>query len=789
MTKRIGVVTLTGGSNYGNKLQHYAVIKYLNKLGYEADTVRDTTRRGFADQGREPVLYEKLSPKYLSEVISSHLQYKYHRKNESDGYLKCILREKRRHNEFAASEKARQQRFDAFTERYLPFGTLTVNAAQRTDESEVKKYGAFVCGSDQVWNPVYRDTSPVRFLSFAPSAKRIALSPSFGVAAIPEERTAIYKKLLSEMAFLSVRESTGQRIIKELTGKDVPVLIDPTLMLTPEEWDEISAKPAGTWDEPYLLTYFLGNKTKAYEKTINSIAKENGLKIINLLEIAESESYLYDPSEFVWLIKNAAFVCTDSFHGTVFSILYHKKFFTFSRSESGFSKDSRVGTLLEKLDLRECAYTGKPYRMPDYSKAEEKLKKEREAFTDYLSDALEKACGTKPPVIKTVVELNEENRTNCTGCSACAQSCPKNAISMQRNTEGFLYPIIDTEKCVNCGKCVAVCASAAKVKAKHPAKAYACVNSCAEQREKSSSGGIFVLLAEKVLDEGGAVFGAAFDGAFQLRHTSADNKAALTAFMGSKYFQSDTADSFSEVRKMLQNGKKVLFSGTPCQIGGLKAYLGKEYENLITVDIICHGTPSQLAFDTYLSEHNDLGKINSVSFRNKEKGWAHFSMKICGENGSYRKDLEHDPFLVAFLHNADLRESCYHCRFKTKERSADITIADMWGVSRILPELDDDKGVSLVLTHSPTGEELLTSAAEKMKLQPVDAERAIKNNSAAIHSVLRPNVRDSFYKAIQTDGFEKTVKKLYPITLKKQIGTLKDKVYRIVCSKRKQKKQ
>lgn len=386
--KTVGVVTITGGDNYGNKLQHYAVLCSIEKLGYKPVTIIDSTVKGFADAAYPMSFCDKFSLKYVKAAINSRMQYKYNKKNESDGYLKCILREKKNHNEYIKLKEKRKIRFDAFAEKYLAYGELEVNVSKKVDEFKISQFHAFVCGSDQVWNPRYFDVSPIRFLTFAPKEKRIALSPSFGVSEIPDTRREIYQQMLNDFAYLSVREVSGAKIIRELTGKEVPVLIDPTLSMGAEEWDKIAKKPENTPKSSFLLTYFLGNKEKKCEEIIRGLAKKQNLLIVDLAEITRPEYYLFDPTEFLWLIKNASYICTDSFHGSVFSIIYHKEFSVFLRNESGFSKDSRVTTLLNKLGLQDALWTGERKNKLDYDKVEVSLAKERKQFQEYLSNSL-----------------------------------------------------------------------------------------------------------------------------------------------------------------------------------------------------------------------------------------------------------------------------------------------------------------------------------------------------------------------------------------------------------------
>lgn len=775
--KKVGVVTLTRGSNYGNKLQHYAVLFAIRHVGYEPVTLNDLTRRGFAEPAEVLSLKDKLKPAYFSSAVRSRLLYKYHKKNDSDRLIYCLTHKKRIDEELAELNRRRGERFDAFSERYLPYDALKLSNVIRPDEAALSGFAAFTTGSDQVFNPVYTDTSPVRFLAFAPEGKRIALSPSFGVHEIPLRRRETYKRLLNGFASLSVREQSGHKLILELTGRDAAILVDPTLVPTPDEWDAIASKPEGFTDKPYMLCYFLGKRRTAYEREIDKIAKERGLSLINLSERTEPESYCYDPAEFLWLVKHADFVATDSFHGAVFSTIYRREFLSFPRSESGFGKDDRSYTLLTTLGLTGRMFT-ENRAAPDWDNAARVIDAERECFLGYLKTALYKAEGYTEPVYRSVAELNAADPAHCTGCGGCTLVCPKGALSLIRDGEGFLKVALDSGLCYSCGLCVQFCKGMEKHNLAYKRQGFAAVNTDESVRLKSSSGGVFSALAEAVISDNGAVFGAAFDESFRLAHCMAVDTEGYEAFRGSKYLQSRADGAYQEVKEQLELGKAVLFSGTPCQTAALNAYLGRDYEKLLTVDLICHGTPSQRALDAYLCEFKRLGKLKTVSFRDKSRGWARFSMKLTGERASYRKDLETDPYLTAFLANLNLNESCYCCRFKTLERASDLTLADYWGFKSAGATENDDKGVSLVIAQSEKGLEALRSA-RGLKLTKADIDKAAAANSAFTASVTRPMDRDEFYKRLDSLGFSGTVKSLRPMTIRRRVYRAKDALWRI----------
>jgi len=359
-----------------------------------------------------------------------------------------------------------------------------------------------------------------------------------------------------------------------------------------------------------------------------------------------------------------------------------------------------------------------------------------------------------------MIEITD--KTKCCGCYACYNICPKNAIIMKEDEKGFKYPIIDKEKCVNCGLCDKVCPIIQNKKNENEPKAYACYNKNEEIRKQSSSGGIFTLLAEEILNRNGIIFGAAFDNKFLIKHISVETIEELEKLRGSKYAQSQIGETYKKAKIELEKGRHVLFTGTPCQIEGLKTYLGKEYENLYTQDIICHGVPSPKVLDLYMKELNNKhdSKIVECSHRSKIKGWKNFCIYVKFQNKeTYVKTHHEDLYMKAFLKNTILRDSCYKCSFKKLNRISDITLGDFWGVQNIMPEFDDDKGLSLVVVNSKKGQELFEKINKKIVLQNVNLNEAIKYNECMIKSVNIDKNREKFFDNINKMDFDKLVKK------------------------------
>ncbi len=376
------------------------------------------------------------------------------------------------------------------------------------------------------------------------------------------------------------------------------------------------------------------------------------------------------------------------------------------------------------------------------------------------------------------------NNKQCCGCGACENICPKNCIEMRRNSEGFLYPTVDSDKCIGCGMCEKSC-PVLNTETNQPSivkTAYAAFTNDEKVRLESSSGGIFSELAKYVLQSGGVVFGCAMsEDCKKARHIMIEKPKDLKYLRGSKYLQSEIGHTYRETKETLKQQRLVLYSGTPCQIAWLKAYLGNNaYDNLLTVDVICHGVPSQSVWENYLCtlENKFSANADKVSFRNKLYGWKNYNLSCSFKNGSeYHGKAGYDLFLKGFVSDYYLRESCYNCKFKGENIQSDITLGDFWGIDNVLPEINDDKGVSVVLVHSEKGQSAINSISNKIKLFEVSEQNALASNPAFYKSVTPNGVRHAFFRDFNKKKFvfkkycdltlySRLIKKLYSIFYK-----------------------
>lgn len=369
----------------------------------------------------------------------------------------------------------------------------------------------------------------------------------------------------------------------------------------------------------------------------------------------------------------------------------------------------------------------------------------------------------------------------CSGCGACRDICSVNAIQLIADDEGFLYPEVDIHKCVECNACNQSCPVLNKQKVEKDISAYAVQTKDENVRVNSSSGGVFTEIAQYVLGIGGIVFGAAFDENFKVIHIGIDNADDLEKLRGSKYVQSEIGETFVQAKKYLDEDRVVLFTGTPCQIAGLYSFLKRDYDNLYTQDIICHGVPSPLVWQKYIEyrEKKAASKTQRTFFRHKKYGWKMFSVRFEFSNRTeYIQTLSEDLYMRSFLRNLSLRPSCYNCAFKERMRQSDLTLADFWRVDRVFPDFDDDKGTSLVIVNSEKGHQVLNALDNRIKLRETDFEEAIRYNSAMLRSAPPNTDREEFIRCVSKNGFESASKKYLALPLKTRIKRAMEKLTR-----------
>lgn len=365
-------------------------------------------------------------------------------------------------------------------------------------------------------------------------------------------------------------------------------------------------------------------------------------------------------------------------------------------------------------------------------------------------------------------------KNKCCGCGACVNTCPKKCISMQKDNEGFSYPSIDDSVCVKCGLCEKSCPvlNSSENEERIP-DAYAVKIKDTNLRLVSSSGGMFSVLADYILGLGGVVCGAAMTSDCKaVEHIIIDKQEDLFKLRGSKYVQSNIGFVYKELLTILNAGKQVLFSGTPCQISGLRSFLKKEYNNLLCVEVICHGVPSPDLWKKYTEdqERKNGAKIVNVNFRNKKLGWKYYEIGMeTSQQKLYLGNSRNNPYLLMFLRDYCLRPSCYNCHAKNFKPRADFTIADFWGIQNAMPGFYDDKGISLVLLHNNKAKNIFEAIKENIEFQVTDCMTALKSNMSMLKSVKRPSERDSFFSDMNNMDFSLLSKKYAYVPLKQRI--------------------
>lgn len=760
MRTKIGLVTFFR-NNYGSALQCYATKKFLQKNGYECDVLYEYSYG-----------YEKLKNriKYLSKIALCSLLYREFAKNRKE--IKMSERK-------ATLSKESKFLIDWFCETVLQPKGLEYSLLNDKQFADV--YDFFIAGSDQIWGGGYL-VRPFMFLEFAPNEKKIALCPSFGVETIKKFNVRPFKKSIKKFKKLSVREKSGQRIIADLTGRQVPILSDPVMLLNIDEWHEF-AENSSIRHQNYVFVHFLDMPSASTIQSINQIAE-----ILNSNIICFANNYsTYDslkehtfvdgsPYDYVSLIENASFVCTDSFHTSHFSIIFNRKFFTFERNYGHYNKQStRIYNLFSTYEcserfINDAAIPEELLKVTPNFDAIKEIKTKR--IQEYLLSSL-------PQVTHVKAENEIKSEKKCTGCMACVAICPKEAISTTYSEFGYRIPMVDNSKCVQCGLCVKVCRATLTPQNSSVNDAYIAYNTNDDMRLKSASGGVFSCLANAILEQGGVVAGANLsfeDGVVTVKHIIVTQKENLQLLLGSKYVESDCSSVYRPIEDYLKKGIAVLFCGTSCQVKALYCYLEIRHINtnsLYTIDLICHGVPGIKLLRDYLDETGfKLDNNTDLKFRTKNNGIISFQFSGKTDNsGNMTIPASHSSYYDLFLHSDSYRDQCYQCEYSNDNKPGDITIGDYFEARQDYPELFQKSGIlydsdylNCLLVNSIKGQELLKTYGNQLRMSPVSRKRIQLSHSnlckPSTYGRLRLDAKEQYINC-GIKGIEKRYKKIF----------------------------
>ena len=382
-----------------------------------------------------------------------------------------------------------------------------------------------------------------------------------------------------------------------------------------------------------------------------------------------------------------------------------------------------------------------------------------------------------------MIEISDKSK--CCGCEACKNICPKKCIEMIEDEEGFIYPKVNKEKCINCGLCEKVCQYLKEVdniayENEEDISVFACTLKNYSENN-SSTAGMFYNLGKYVIDNGGFVCGVIYDDDMNVKHIVSNKLSDLYKMRGSKYVQSRIGDVYSTIRELLNSGKTVLFSGTPCQVGGLYKFLRKPYDNLIAIDIICYGVPSPKVYRDYikyLKKKNNNSKIEFINFRNKNNGWLKPSTKIEYETAKYNTCVpsNNDPYYATFISHICMRDACTNCLYTTTRRKSDITLGDFWGIDKMDVDVDISNGVEKVLINTDKGRNLFNSIKNEYNVYEMKMKDAIRPNLQ--RPPKRSSKKDEFFSYYNKNGFIKSYKKYVKVKFSKRVINKLKKIFK-----------
>lgn len=675
----VGILTFHCADNYGAMLQAYGLKQFL--CGHDIKA--------------EIVPYE---PPYMT---GRHWWIPYIPIGGMTGCLRFARSGFKSHRRMGEDFFILRKRMKAFRKKYL----LSKEQRRLYFSGRLKKlaYTYYIVGSDQIWNPEI--TCGLRreyFGAFENKKKEkvIAYAASMGGASLADKYDAEFSKLLESVDAVSTREESAIQYISRFCDKKVTAVLDPVFLLDKKEWEKIE-------NAPETGGYILVHMTERVQEILDyarRLSEDKGLPVIELRTntggVADKSFetvYTAGPAEFLGYIHKADYVVTNSFHMTAFSIIYQKKFVVFLHTRLG----ARIRNILEIHGLEDRLYK-ELYK--------EGRQQEADAAVDWAKaakSAKESIKESESYLLRNLLKVRIK-KEECCGCGACAAVCNKRALHMISDDEGFRYPYINPDLCVQCGRCEKVCPIENGEEKTGNNLYFAAQAKNNEIRYTSSSGGVFSVLAQFIFRQGGLVFGAGYNKKMEVVHQAAGDEKELERIKRTKYVQSNIEEVYQSVEERLKEGRWVLFCGTPCQARSLELFLGRDYERLVVADLICYGVPSPGMWKSYVKylEQEHGGRMTDFSFRDKRnKDNGHVRSYIV-EGVEYTASLYEDLYCRMYFTNYTLRPSCHNCRFCTTERDGDFTIGDFWGIENVKPDADDGMGTSLVILHTDKAKDI-----------------------------------------------------------------------------------
>ncbi len=737
---KVALLSFHNALNYGAALQAYALQKFLKAKGMEAVYI---------------------------DYVNHHRTNAYNMSYQ----FRTALKERNWKNviKFAAGAPVLEERRRQFKKFYVNYIEKTekryINSAGAEELNN--KFDKFIVGSDQVWNPVNNGQDMAYLLDFvADDHKKIAYSSSFGVSGLDEKNSRLYAKYLSKFHRISSREMAGVTLAEKLTGReDIHLVMDPVFLVDRCAWDRLAAPK-----DKSKYVFFYTNRDSQIDDFVSVGSDYNRLKFHilsthlkpkDIISTARKIKTAMAPEEFLTQVRDAQLVVTASFHCLAMAIIFRKPFVAILTGDKG--KDERVENLLRITGLTNRIMTSSmtPEDIAeriDYDLVDEKLRGFINNSKEYLLNAIRDEADVDFLTNEKLRNM-ETNRictdARCTGCSACCNTCPKDAIRMVPDEEGFVQPVIDEAACVHCGICHKVCQVFAETGTQVKQQRYWGLKADDTVRKNSSSGGAFTMLSDRILKDGGIVVAAQMDETFVVRHSVARTVAERDKMRHTFYVQSDLGMVFSEVKKTLQENKKVLFVGTPCQVAGLKLFVG-ESDALITVDLLCHGAPSPKVFQAFIDFLKSKGDLTEFDFRDKSHGWRGYHVSAEIDNKKFTNRLWLKSFNSLFSHNLINRACCSMCSYANYNRPGDITLGDFWGLERQDAAYVDQLGVSLLMTNTAKGQALVDSL-ENVQLREYTKEQTTQNSLC--HPAKASGYRNVAFRCLKKQGYVSLAKK------------------------------